>query len=239
MTIKRILSTILLAAALLASGCPSPPANDAPDKNSGEDKDSPKKERRSLLPPKPMKSVTGPDTHKDLTAPEKFAVKLDTTKGDIIIDVERAWSPTGADRFYTLVKEGFYSDVAFFRVLPGFMAQTGLSGDPVLNAQWRKRTIEDDPVVKQNKRGTVSYAKPNKKDSRTTQFFINFDENLRLDKMGFAPFGKVRDMTAVDKINTEYGQKPSQQFIQSQGNEYLKAKFPNLDYIINATLVIE
>lgn len=175
-------------------------------------------------------------------APDRYTVELDTTKGPIVIDVRRDWAPHGADRFYELVKNGYYTDVAFFRVIGGFMAQTGISGDPALNAKWRQNTIPDDPVKASNTRGTVTFATagPN---SRTTQFFINFGDNSRLDAMGFAPFGKVQDMAPVDALYDGYGEGapsgrgPSQGLIQERGNEYLRKSFPKLDYIKSAKIL--
>jgi len=174
-------------------------------------------------------------------APNQYAVELDTTKGPIVIEVHRDWSPHGADRFYELVQNGYYDDVAFFRVIGGFMAQVGISGDPALNAKWRENRIPDDPVKGSNTRGTVSFAMsgPN---SRTTQFFINFVDNSRLDGMGFSPFGKVKDMTIVDALHAGYGEGapqgrgPSQGLLQSEGNAYLKKNFPDLDYIKSAKI---
>ncbi len=176
-------------------------------------------------------------------SPDKYAVKLITTKGDIIIDVERAWSPNGADRFYTLVKSGYYTDIAFFRVIDGFMAQAGISGDPKINEKWRDAGIQDDPVVKSNTRGMVSFAMSGRPNSRTVQFFINYKNNDNLDGMRFAPFGKVRDMKTVDALYKGYGEGaprgagPSQPRIQNEGNTYLKKDFPLLDYIIKAEIV--
>jgi peptidyl-prolyl cis-trans isomerase A (cyclophilin A) len=176
-------------------------------------------------------------------APATFAVKFETTKGDIIIDVTRAWSPTGADRFYNLVKIGYYDDVAFFRVIGGFMAQIGLHGDPKVNAAWRPARIKDDPVQGSNTRGMVTFAKTGMPNSRTTQIFFNFKNNGNLDRMGFAPIGKVRDMKIVDALHNGYGegaprgQGPSQGRIQSEGNTYLKAEFPKLDYIKKGSIL--
>jgi peptidyl-prolyl cis-trans isomerase A (cyclophilin A) len=175
-------------------------------------------------------------------APEKYAVKLTTTKGDMIIDVTRAWSPNGADRFYNLVKIGFFEDIAMFRVIAGFMAQMGISGDPKVAKAWREAAIKDDPVKESNKPGYVTFATsgPN---TRTTQFFINFGNNGRLDGMGFSPFGKLRDMTTLNKIYSGYGEGaprgrgPSQGRLQAEGNAYLKREFPELDYIKNATII--
>ena len=180
-------------------------------------------------------------------APPRYTVELVTTEGAIRIDVTRAWAPLGADRFYNLVKAGYFTDVAFFRVIEGFMAQTGLHGNPQVNTAWRGAgRIEDDPVTQSNTRGMVTYATsgPN---SRTTQFFINFGDNSNLDGMGFAPFGRVQpaSMAIVDRLHAGYGEGaprgrgPMQALIQSQGNEYLRAQFPELDYIESARIVEE
>ena len=178
---------------------------------------------------------------KPTQAPDKYTVELDTTKGPILIEVDRSWSPNGADRFYELVQNGYFTDVAFFRVIDGFMAQVGISGDPAQNTIWREKRIPDDPVKQSNTRGMVSFATSGP-DSRTTQFFINFTDNSRLDGMGFSPFGKVTDMTAVDALYSGYGEGaprgrgPSQQLVQTQGNAYLKKSFPELDYIKSAKI---
>ena len=122
-----------------------------------------------------------------------------------MIEVHRDWAPNGADRFYELVKSGYYTDVAFFRVINGFMVQFGISGDPALDSEWRAKPISDDSVKASNSRGTVTFAMagPN---TRTTQVFINFVDNSRLDSMGFSPFGKVRDMSTVDALYSGYGE---------------------------------
>lgn len=172
-------------------------------------------------------------------APEKFKVKIVTTKGDMVIEVNRAWSPNGADRFYNLVKIGYYDDTAFFRIVNGFMAQIGIHGDPAVNAKWRPSTIADDPSAGQsNKPGYVTFAKTGMPNSRTTQFFFNFGDNAFLDGQGFTPFGKVVDGSPVlGALNLEYGEAPDQGAIQSQGNAYLKANFPRLDYIKTARII--
>jgi peptidyl-prolyl cis-trans isomerase A (cyclophilin A) len=179
------------------------------------------------------------------TAPETYKVKLETTKGDVVVEVTRAWSPNGADRFYNLVKLGYYDDAAFFRVISGFMAQIGINGDPKVNAAWRKAGIPDDPVVKSNTRGMVTFAMSSEPNSRTTQIFFNFsDGNKQLDAMRFAPFGKVvQGMDVVDALYSGYGEGapqgrgPSQQRVQLEGNAYLKSEFPKLDYIPKATIL--
>lgn len=176
-------------------------------------------------------------------APETFKAIFDTTKGKFTVEVTRSQSPNGADRFYNLVRSGYFKDLAFFRVIPGFMAQFGIHGDPKVSAAWRGASIPDDPVKASNTRGTITFATagPN---TRTTQFFINFGDNRRLDSMGFSPFGKVTEgMDVVDKINGEYGEGapggrgPHQGRVQGEGNAYLKKEFPNLDYIKSVTIV--
>lgn len=175
-------------------------------------------------------------------APEQFLVELDTTKGPIRIEVTRAWSPAGADRFYNLVRSGYYTDVVFFRVIEGFMAQAGIHGDPEVNRAWRNANIPDDPPQQSNTRGMVSYAMGGP-GTRTTQFFINYGDNSRLDAMGFAPFGRVVDMSAVDRLHSGYGEGapsgrgPMQARIQQEGNAYLRASFPELDTIRSARIV--
>lgn len=180
-----------------------------------------------------------------LTAPAKYSVSFETTKGEVIIDVTRSWAPNGADRFYNLVKAGFFTDTAFFRVIGGFMAQLGISGDPAVNDVWRDARIPDDPVKQSNLAGYVTFAAASMPNSRTTQFFINFADNGRLDTMRFAPFGKVRDMETVKKLHAGYGEGaprgrgPSQGRMQKEGNSYLKAEFPKLDYVKKATVIDE
>ncbi|HEX3889412.1 MAG TPA: peptidylprolyl isomerase [Verrucomicrobiae bacterium] len=174
------------------------------------------------------------------TAPDTFKAQFDTTKGKFTVEVTRSLAPNGADRFYNLVKSGYFTDVEFFRVVPGFMCQFGIHGDPAVSAKWRDANISDDPVKGSNTRGTITFATagPN---TRTTQLFINFADNAgSLDGQGFAPFGKVTEgMDVVDKINSEYGENPpdAQGHIQMEGNTYLKKTFPNLDYIKSATIV--
>lgn len=175
-------------------------------------------------------------------APDDFKAVFHTTKGNFTVEVTRALAPNGADRFYNLAKSGYFTDIAFFRVVPGFMVQFGIHGNPDVAAKWQNANIADDPVKGSNTRGTITFATagPN---TRTTQLFINFADNAGLDNQGFAPFGKVVDgMNVVDKINGEYGDGPpggsgpDQGRIQSEGNAYLKKNFPNLDYIKSVTV---
>ena len=171
-------------------------------------------------------------------APDEFAVRLETSVGSVVIQVTRDWSPRGADRFYNLVRNGFYDGQRFFRVMPGFVVQWGLSGNPELDAVWRQANILDDPVKQSNTRGRITYAKTNQPNTRTTQLFINLGDNSRLDGQNFAPFGEiVEGMEIVDQINAEYGQQPNQGQIAGRGNAYLKENFPNLDYIVKAEII--
>ena len=175
-------------------------------------------------------------------APDTFKATFDTSKGSFTVTVNRGWAPNGADRFYNLVKNGFYDDVRFFRVLDGFMAQVGIHGNPTIAKAWVGARIQDDPVKQSNRRGYVTFATggPN---TRTTQIFINFRDNLALDKQGFAPFGEVTSgMNVVDRLYSGYGEGapsgkgPDQQRVQAEGNTYLNKDFPRLDFIKAATI---
>jgi peptidyl-prolyl cis-trans isomerase A (cyclophilin A) len=175
-------------------------------------------------------------------APEVFKAKFETSKGVFVVEVRRAWAPAGADRFYNLVKNGFYDETRFFRVMSDFMAQFGINGDPKLSASWRAARIPDDRVTQSNKRGMITYATsgPN---SRTTQVFINFADNSQLDGMGFAPFGQVvSGMNVVDQLYGGYGdgpprgRGPDQARLQMEGNAYLTKDFPRMDYVKKATI---
>jgi len=171
-------------------------------------------------------------------APERFRVEFETSAGKFVVEVSRELAPRGADRFYSLVKKGFFSGQRFFRVMPGILVQFGIHGDPEVSAKWRNANLQDDPVEGSNRRGTLSFATSGP-DTRTTQIFINLADNARrLDGQGFAPFGQVVEgMEAVDSIHSGYGEKPSQGRIERQGNEYLLERFPELDYIRQARAV--
>jgi peptidyl-prolyl cis-trans isomerase A (cyclophilin A) len=216
------MAATLLALALVAPACNKSDSKGAPSSGAGSGLTDPSKLTEN--------------------SPATYRAKFSTTQGDFVIEVHRDWAPNGADRFYNLVKNGFYDDTAFFRVVEGFMVQYGISGDPALNQVWRQARIPDDPVKEKNSRAMVTFATsgPN---SRTTQVFINSVDNLNLDAMGFAPFGQVvSGMEVVDHLNKEYGEGaprgagPNQMLIQSEGNTYLKAQFPKLDYTKKATL---
>ena len=170
-------------------------------------------------------------------APDVYEVTFKTTAGDFVVTVTRAWAPLGADRFYNLVRHGFFTDAAFFRVVPGFIVQFGLSANPAVNKVWDKASIKDDPVTQSNHAGYLTFATagPN---TRTTQLFINFGENAALDGQGFAAFGKVTTgMDVVQKIYSGYGESPDQAMITEQGKAYLDKSFPKLDVIKSATII--
>jgi peptidyl-prolyl cis-trans isomerase A (cyclophilin A) len=177
-------------------------------------------------------------------APEVFLVDFTTTQGDVVVEAHRGWAPHGADRFYNLVKLGFFDDTRLFRAIPDFMVQFGIPGDPGVAARWRDATIADDPVTQSNLRGFLSFAQTGQPDSRTTQVFICFENHPRLDASGFAPFAKVvRGMDVVDNFYKGYGegaptgQGPDQGRIQAEGNAYLDGNFPKLDRILSTRIV--
>jgi peptidyl-prolyl cis-trans isomerase A (cyclophilin A) len=172
-------------------------------------------------------------------APATYGVAFTTTKGTFVVTVHRSWAPRGADRFYNLVKAGFYDGNEFFRVHTGFVVQFGISGDPQVSKAWQNATIPDDPVKTSNTVGTITYADagPN---TRTTQVFVNLGKNAFLDSQGFAPFGEVTSgLPVVDKLYAGYGEAPTslQPQIASQGNAFLKKRFPKLDAVIRARVV--
>jgi len=164
-------------------------------------------------------------------APDVFKARFTTTKGDFVIEVHRDWSPLGADRFYNLVKSGFFNNAHFFRVVTGFVVQFGLNANPAVNKVWEGAKIQDDPVTQTNAKGTITFATAGPR-TRTTQLFINLGENGRLDGMGFSPFGKVTEgMDVVEKLYAGYGEAPNQGRIQAEGKAYLDKSFPLLDSI--------
>ena len=172
------------------------------------------------------------------TAPATFVVQVETTKGPFTIKVTRAWAPHGADHFYNLIRAGFYTDAAFFRVIPGFMAQFGISTRPEVSRVLANANIQDDPVKESNTRGMVTFAQTSARNSRSTQLFINYGDNSRLNADRFAPFGEVtKGMDVVDKIYSGYGEQPDQGLITAQGKAYLDKAFPRLDRILTATIV--
>jgi peptidyl-prolyl cis-trans isomerase A (cyclophilin A) len=214
MNLSRTLPVLALSAAFAASSLPALAKEAGPNK--------------ALLEPQKLTA----------TAPDKFKVKFTTGKGDFIVEVQRDLAPRGADRFFNLVKNGFYDEARFFRVVPGFVVQFGINASPEVTAKWKNATIDDDAIGKaSNERGTLTFATagPN---TRTTQLFINYKDNTRLDAMGFTPFAKVvKGMEVVDKLNAEFREQPRQDLIENQGNGYLKKEFGKLDFIKKAAIV--
>jgi len=224
----------LAALVLLVTGCSKgpPTASQVPAAKSSDD--SAQSPPNTAAPPAKQ-------------APPVYRVKLETTKGDILIEVYRKWSPMAADHFYELVEAGFYDNCKFFRAItnPPVIVQTGINGDPQVHAKWRVKAIPDEHYQcfqhpRNNKRGTVAFAKSSVPNSRSTQFFINLVENDHLDNKGFTPFGKVLEgMAIADSLYGGYGEEPQNSAwrIIEGGNEYLKAAFPKLDSIKKATIL--
>lgn len=212
----------LPAAALLIAACASP--------------DTQKADSAAATPPAaPAATTPAADA-----APALFRVRLETSKGPIVIEAHRDWSPNGVDRFFQLVESGYYDDVRFFRVVPGFVVQFGMHGNPQTNAQWTGRQLMDDPVKQSNRRGTVTFAQTSMPNTRTTQMFINLQDNAALDADRFAPIGEVVEgMSVVDALFAGYGGAPSDQQpqIAAEGNAFLNRTYPKLDFIRTARVV--
>jgi peptidyl-prolyl cis-trans isomerase A (cyclophilin A) len=217
------LAVILCAAVAFAAAQSNPPASRGTAQSTGAAKFDP-----ALLTPAALNA----------RAPAEFDVKFVTTKGEFTVHVTREWAPRGADRVYNLVMHHYFDGCPFFRVIPGFMAQFGLTPYPEVNKAWMNANIPDDAVKKSNTRGKMSFAMagPN---TRSTQLFINFaDRNASLDSQGFAPLGEVTNgIEVVEKFNSEYGGNPDQEKITLQGGAYLRQAMPHLDYINSARLV--
>lgn len=174
-------------------------------------------------------------------APEKFRVRFETTKGAFVIEATRAWAPNGVDRLYNLVRIGYYNDVAFFRVLKGFVAQFGMHGEPKVMQRWASETIGDDPVAQSNRRGMVTFAAGQAPNTRSVQLFVNLADNPELDRMGFAPIAVVVEgMEVVDRLHGVPRNRedlvPNQQLIAMGGNIYLRQDYPRLDYVRSAAI---
>ncbi len=230
-----IVSTLVCSGLLLAQT----PATKAPAKSAAT-KAAPKKAAApstsaALLNPASLRAV----------APADYKAQFTTTKGDFVVEVHRDWAPIGADRFYNLVRAGFFNNAAFFRVVAGFMVQFGISSDPKVSAAWANANIKDDPVKQSNTRGRITYAMTGLPNSRSTQVFINFKNNSFLDPMRFAPFGEVVEgMDVVDQLYSGYGDMaemggrgPSPEKIEKEGGAYLTASFPQLDRIKSAKIL--
>ncbi|HJN77146.1 MAG TPA: peptidylprolyl isomerase [Myxococcota bacterium] len=229
---------MLLSLLLSCSGQPEPTS--VPVAKDGEPRIE-KPATPAAEPEVPTASVPTPADW-NATAPANFDAVFETSKGSFTVSVDRSWSPTGADRFYNLVDNGYYDDIAFFRNIDGFMVQFGIHGDPAFNTVWKDASILDDAVTKSNRRTFVSFATSGK-NSRTTQIFINFGDNSSLDGMGFSPFGQITDgMEVVDSLYNGYGEGsprgrgPDQGKLQKMGNAYLKTEFPKLDYVTQASI---
>ena len=169
-----------------------------------------------------------------------YRVRFETSAGNFVVEVTPEWAPLGADRLRELVDSAFFTDARFFRVVPGFVVQFGMHADPSVNARWMNNNLQDEPVKTSNVRGTLTFAKTARPNTRSTQFFINLVDNVNLDGMGFSPIGRVVEgMDVVDRLYSEYGEAPSenQPVIAQRGNAYLLESFPKLDFIKSATIV--
>jgi len=189
----------------------------------------------SATPVSPTQEGSTPET-----APDVYKVKFETTKGDVVIEVHKEWAPLGAQRFYDLVRTGFFDDNRFFRVVPDFVVQWGIAGEPKKNDPWENKKLQDDPVKQSNTEGYVTFAAAGRPNTRGTQVFINYGNNANLDGMGFAPFGKVVEgMDVARSFNSMYQERPTsaQGQIRAQGNAWLDKQFPGLDYIKQARIV--
>jgi peptidyl-prolyl cis-trans isomerase A (cyclophilin A) len=241
MTVNIRTKTLAAAcAALILFGCSSP----QPSKEAAEEKKAPPAETATApapppAPVEPAAKVPEPAAKKapmSSTAPDNFKVKFTTSKGPVVVEVHKAWAPKGAQRFYELVRAGYFDGNRFFRIVPKFIVQFGMSGDPAMTRKWDKN-ITDDPVTQTNRVGSITFATagPN---TRTTQLFINLNSNQMLDGQGFAPFGMVVEgMPVVESFNKEYGERPDQDSIRQRGNAYLNEQFPRLDYIKKAEIL--
>lgn len=217
---QRFLVSILALAALACAG--EPDTSEAPRSN-------------PLLRPERF----------DERAPATFHARFETSAGDFVVEVHRAWAPLGADRFYNLVRSGFFDDTRVYRVVDEFVAQFGLNGDPYVNQAWKTEYLVDDPVVRENTRGRLTFAKGGR-HTRTTEVFVNLDDNPQLDENQFAPIGEVVEgMSVVDQFYAEYGdgpprgEGPYQAMVEARGNAYLDEEFPDLTRIVRATVVPE
>jgi len=184
-----------------------------------------------------LKTSVIPTTSPSKEAPDTFYVKMETSEGDILIECNKSFAPIGTQHFYDLINAGYYNECRFFRVVPGFVVQFGLAADPAVTENYGK-SIMDEPVKASNTAGTLTFAKSGAPNSRTTQMFINLNNNSRLDGMGFSPFGEIIEgMENVSKIFSGYGERPDQGLITMQGNAYLTKAFPKLSYIKKAYIV--
>jgi peptidyl-prolyl cis-trans isomerase A (cyclophilin A) len=228
---KLLFTSFVLCSALLAQ---APASKSATSKGTSSKTGTPAA-RPSLMNPASLRAK----------APDVFQAQFTTTKGDFVVEVHREWSPHGADRFYNLVKAGFFDGVAFYRVHPGFMVQFGISPKPAISKAWDNANIPDDPVVGSNKRGFITYAMSSNPNSRSTQVFINFKDNAFLDPQHFAPFGQITSgMEVVDMLYSDYGEippmggkGPDPDKLENEGDAYLVKNFPMIDKIKTAKIL--
>src|SRR6267154_481248 len=248
-------AAILFAVGISLGGCtkrepPAEPVAEQPKTEPPAQPSVPRTETKpapaaSTKPAEPahnyVKELLAPAKLKE-KAPETYKVKFDTTRGEFTITVTRAWAPLEADRFYNLVKHHFYDNASFFRVVPNFVVQFGISAYPPVSAAWQNANIKDEPVTGSNKRGYLTYAKTSQPNTRSTQIFINLKDNASLDRQGFSPFGMLdaQGMKVVDMLYDQYGDSggPDQDQIAKLGKPYLDKGWPKLDSIKTATLVV-
>jgi peptidyl-prolyl cis-trans isomerase A (cyclophilin A) len=245
MTATNFATWLPISAAMVFLSCPlqaRPQAQPAAKSSTAQGTTAKKSTGTTAARPAYDRALLHPALLKE-KAPDEYKVQFSTTRGDFVVTVTRSWAPLGADRFYNLVRHHFYDNATFFRVLPNFMAQFGISAYPAVNAVWTNANIKDDPVTQSNIRGYVTFATAGA-NTRTTQVFINFGDNKRLDRDGFAPFGLVTDgMKVVDMFYDQYGEGapsgggPDQSQIEKQGKPYLDKGWPKLDYIKTATII--
>jgi len=241
----RAVPAAALAAAFAACSAPAPAPSPSPTATATTvaPTPTPSPSTPAAASPAPAPSPAGSAALRDPSkatakAPATFRARFTTTRGTFVVSVTRAWAPLGADRFYNLVQAGFFDGARFFRVVPKFVVQFGLNGDPRANAAWESARLEDDPVKQTNARGRITFATAGP-GTRTTQLFVNLKDNRGLDGMGFAPFGEVAaaGMAVVDAIYSGDGELPDQGRITTEGNRYLESQFPRLDYIKKAEIV--
>jgi peptidyl-prolyl cis-trans isomerase A (cyclophilin A) len=229
---KSIFTSIVLCSALLAQ---TPASKSAATSKSATSKTGTASSKTGTPAARP--SLLNPASL-HAKAPELYKAQFTTTRGDFVVEVHRDWAPLGADRFYNLVKNGFFNNTAFFRVVPGFMVQFGLAANPAVNKAWENANLKDEPVKQSNKRGMVTFAKTSLPNTRSTQMYINFKDNDGLDPQGFAPFGTVTEgMDVVDKIYPGYGERPEQDKITNEGDAYIVKNFPMIDKIKAARIL--
>lgn len=242
---KQLTLTLAAAACTLLMGCSSSNESRKAEEQQAPPAAAPEtpKPAEAPAPPEPKPSDAQKTTSSALPekAPDVFKVNMDTSKGMVVMECHKAWSPKGADHFYQLVKLHFYDGVRFFRVIRGFMAQFGINGTPATDRMWADANILDDPPAgRHNTRGMVTYGRTGAPNSRSTQLFINYGDNSRLDPDGFTPVCMVTSgMEAVDEFWSGYGEAPDQEMMHAQGNAYLAAHFPHLDYIKTAAVVLQ